>query len=94
MARGVNPASLPRRAEHTGDGGHQRLLHRLLRLEKAGKTAAGAHLRDLQVQGAKPRAERPVAIAIASGLAAFAALVAGFALLLPWKVKNSLILLD
>ena len=47
------------------DDGDQRLFRRLARLQEWREVAAGPQLRDLEVERAKPRVERAVAVAVA-----------------------------
>src|SRR5271156_6442778 len=47
------------------DDSDQRLFRRLARLQERREVAAGPQLRDLEVERAKPRVERAVAVAIA-----------------------------
>jgi hypothetical protein len=47
------------------DDGDQRLFRRLARLQERREVAAGPQLRDLEVERAKPRVERAVAVAVA-----------------------------
>ena len=61
------------------DDGDKRLLHRLPRLQDAGKAGPAAHLRDLQVQRAQPRVEGALALAVAPGLAGLTPFIAASA---------------
>ena len=47
------------------DDGDQRLFRRLARLQERREVAAGPQLRDLEIERAKPRVERAVAVAVA-----------------------------
>ena len=46
------------------DDGDQRLFRRLARLQERREVAAGPQLRDLEIERAKPRVERAVAVAV------------------------------